>query len=221
MHRPPLKHTLSPMRVIPETGLPEPDAESAQHAAKVAAALRDVIGDGSISFAEFMQRALYEPGLGYYVAGNRKFGPAGDFVTAPEVSDLFGHVVATQCATVLQSWMAATFWNPGQGSGALAAVSVIAAAIGSGRVAGSLSHPGGLTRVAGASGTANPGEQVPSGHSADRVRWIDADVPENFTGVIIANEVADAIPVERFRIADGEIQQARVIVHGDRFEWSV
>ena len=118
LSRPPFKHTLSPMRPTPETGLPEPDADSASHARKVAADLARVIGDGSISFAEFMQRALYEPGLGYYVAGNRKFGAAGDFVTAPEVSDLFGHVIATQCAAVFDAIGGGDILEPGAGSGA-------------------------------------------------------------------------------------------------------
>ena len=83
--------------------LPDPDALSAAHCEQVTAFIRQQIenGGGSISFAEFMQHALYAPGLGYYAAGSTKFGAAGDFVTAPEVSSVFGHVVARQCAEVL------------------------------------------------------------------------------------------------------------------------
>jgi SAM-dependent MidA family methyltransferase len=84
--------------------LPRPDEISAAHSERCAEYIRERIRDagGSISFAEFMHYALYAPGLGYYSAGTRKFGDAGDFVTAPEISPLFGRVVARQCAGVLR-----------------------------------------------------------------------------------------------------------------------
>ena len=74
--------------------LPEPDALSAEHSERVADFIRGRIrqAGGSISFAEYMQHALYAPGLGYYAAGSNKFGADGDFVTAPEVSPIFGRV---------------------------------------------------------------------------------------------------------------------------------
>ena len=72
----------------PKPELPQPDAVSAAHSQKVASHIDALIeaGGGSISFAEFMSAALYAPGLGYYTAGSEKFGRAGDFITAPEVS---------------------------------------------------------------------------------------------------------------------------------------
>ncbi|NNL54813.1 MAG: SAM-dependent methyltransferase, partial [Woeseia sp.] len=87
----------------PSQDLPRPDAASLQHSQRVAKSLRTAMqaAGGSLAFGEFMQHALYEPGLGYYAAGTRKFGAGGDFVTAPEVSQLFGRVVARQCADVL------------------------------------------------------------------------------------------------------------------------
>jgi SAM-dependent MidA family methyltransferase len=80
--------------------LPQPDAVSAAHSERCADYIRSRIHDagGSISFAEFMHYALYAPRLGYYSAGTRKFGDDGDFVTAPEISPLFGRVIARQCA---------------------------------------------------------------------------------------------------------------------------
>ncbi|MEQ8206168.1 MAG: SAM-dependent methyltransferase, partial [Woeseia sp.] len=90
---------MQPQRT-PVHSLPAPHPDSLQHSERVAASLVRAIeaAGGSISFGEFMQHALYEPGLGYYVAGTRKFGADGDFVTAPEVSPLFGRVLAAQCA---------------------------------------------------------------------------------------------------------------------------
>ena len=80
--------------------LPDPDPLSAAQSRDAADYISDRIGEagGSISFAEFMHHALYAPGLGYYTAGSTKFGEEGDYVTAPEVSSVFGRVLARQCA---------------------------------------------------------------------------------------------------------------------------
>ena len=106
---------------LPPT-LPSPDAQSAAHCEQVTAFIRRQIEDhgGSISFGEFMQHALYAPGLGYYTAGSTKFGEAGDFVTAPEVSSVFGHVVARQCAEVLGQVDGGAVLEFGAGTGKLA-----------------------------------------------------------------------------------------------------
>ena len=102
--------------------LPHPDAVSAAHSERCADYIRARIRDagGSISFAEFMHYALYAPGLGYYSAGTRKFGDDGDFVTAPEISPLFGRVIARQSADVLRSVPGGTVLEFGAGSGTLA-----------------------------------------------------------------------------------------------------
>ena len=76
---------------------------------------------GWISFARFMELALYEPGLGYYTAGARKFGSNGDFVTAPELSPLFSRCLATQCAEVLSACDGGDILEVGAGSGLMAA----------------------------------------------------------------------------------------------------
>ena len=202
------------MKPLAATGLPEPDHESASHTRRVARHLRARIGNGSISFSEFMQDVLYAPSLGYYVSGNRKFGEGGDFVTAPEISDLFGMVVASQCAAILGELADGDILEPGAGSGALA-VSMLQR----------LDELDALPRrylILEVSPELRARQEekicraVPK--FAGRVQWISM-LPDSFRGVVVANEVADAIPVERFRIVDGVILQARVGSDGDRFHW--
>ena len=100
--------------------LPTPDALSVEQSKRVAEHLRDRIGDGDISFAEFVNEALYAPGLGYYAAGSTKFGQAGDFITAPEVSSMYGSVLARQMVEVLDSVEGGAILEYGAGSGKLA-----------------------------------------------------------------------------------------------------
>ncbi len=203
------------MQPSPSPELPVPDAASAAHSERCRAHLLRLIEQkgGSIGFAEFMHEALYAPGLGYYAAGATKFGAAGDFTTAPEVSPLFGRVVATQCADVLR--------RPGHGR-------VLELGAGSGRLAAAL-----LGKLAELDGIPEfydilevsadlrerqqrlLTEQVPG--LADRVRWLDR-LPDDFRGVIIGNEVLDALPVERFRMAD-ELLELRVTADEGRFAW--
>ena len=85
--------------------LPAPSADELALSAELASLIHREIAaaSGSIPFSRFMELCLYAPGLGYYSAGHRKFGPGGDFVTAPEVSPLFGRCLARSCGEVLQS----------------------------------------------------------------------------------------------------------------------
>ena len=197
-----------------ENDLPAADADSAAHSARVAGHLRSLIEDagGSVSFAAFMQEALYAPGLGYYAAGARKLGAGGDFVTAPEISPLFGYVVARQAAAVLEA--GGDILEAGAGTGALAVAMLT-------RLAELGALPDSYLILEVSADLADRQREtirrdVPG--LADRVRWV-AGPPEGFQGVVIANEVADALPVERFRIAGGSVQQARVVAAGDGFDW--
>ena len=85
--------------------LPVPDADAQAQSERLIALIHDEIkhAGGQISFARYMELALYAPGLGYYSAGSRKFGEAGDFVTAPEISKLFSQTLAHQVSEILQS----------------------------------------------------------------------------------------------------------------------
>jgi SAM-dependent MidA family methyltransferase len=177
------------------------DAASAAHSARVADYIRRQIADagGQISFAEYMHHALYAPGLGYYSAGATKFGAAGDFVTAPEISPVFAGVLARQCAEILVSLDSPTLLEVGAGSGRLAC-----------DLLGKLAELDALPEryeILEVSPDLRERQlsllrsEVPD--ITDRVSWLDR-FPESLTGVIVANEVLDALPVERFAIrADG------------------
>ena len=167
---------------------------------------------GAISFAEYMHHALYAPGLGYYAAGARKFGAAGDFVTAPEISAVFGKVLARQCAEVFDGMDGPALLEIGAGSGRLA-VDLLA------RLAEFDALPGKYLVLEVSADLRERQEallraEVPE--MCDRVAWIDG-WPASHRGVIVANEVLDALPVERFVRRPGKVMQLCVTVDGERF----
>ncbi len=194
--------------------LPQADPASLAHSREVAAFVRERIAEtGSISFAEYMHHCLYAPGLGYYNAGATKFGQAGDFVTAPEVSSLFGALLARQCAGVLAQLDDPAVLEIGAGSGKLAA-DVLEA------LAKDDALPAGGYHILEVSPELQQRQRellasrVPA--LTGSVTWLDA-LPGSFTGVVIANELLDALPVERFvRRSDG-IRQVRVTSEADGF----
>jgi len=197
--------------------LPPPDELSAKHSARVREHLRTRIGEagGRISFAAFMQEVLYAPGLGYYNAGSTKFGADGDFVTAPEVSSLFGRVLARQCTEALSAIRSAEMLEVGAGSGKLAMDVLLAleeqdalpAAYNILEVSADLQErQERLLR-----------EKAPA--IAEKVRWLSR-LPERFEGVIVANEVLDALPVERFVKRESGVFQLCVSLQGEEFKWT-
>ena len=196
--------------------LPEPDEASAAHSRRVAEHICQHINEdgGSISFAEFMQQALYAPGLGYYVSGATKFGADGDFVTAPEISPLFGQVLARQTAAVLQQVDDRQIFELGAGSGVLAATIL--------RKLSMLNALPDRYYILEVSAELQQRQQeylsseVPD--LAARVEWL-SELPGEFSGVIVANEVADALPVERFTKTGGLLKQFRVAVENGSFQW--
>lgn len=161
-----------------------------------------------------MKLALYEPGLGYYVNGLHKFGQSGDFVTAPEQGGLFAAGLARQCDDVAgelgADWC---LMELGAGSGALAAELLT-------RLQSPpseyliLEPSAALREVQSETLSALPDP------TRDRVRWIDAPPAEAFDGVILANEVIDALPVARFEICDGGLLEQCVVVENDRLDWT-
>lgn len=202
------------MQADPQTTLPEPDAERRAHSEHCAAEIRNAIAQngGSVSFGTFMQLALYGPGIGYYTSGNTKFGAAGDFVTAPEISPLFANVLARQCAEVVANIDAPSILEYGAGSGRLAADTLDKLA-----ALNALPSSYKILEVSPdlvARQKALIEERVPQ--HAGRVEWIRS-LPSGHRGVIIANEVLDALPVERFTRRD-TVRAHRVEVDaGDRF----
>jgi len=187
--------------------LPVPDAASAAHSARCGAYIHERIRDagGSISFAEFMHYALYAPGLGYYNAGTRKFGVDGDFVTAPELSPLFGRVLASQCADVIRALGDAAILEFGAGTGRLAVDLLSGLA--------RLDALPTTYRIVEVSADLRERQQQLLSEAlpeyCDRVTWLDR-MPAQHRGVIVANEVIDALPVERFRRRHGVTNQLRV-----------
>jgi SAM-dependent MidA family methyltransferase len=145
---------------------------------------------GWIPFDRFMQRALYEAGLGYYAAKPAKIGPQGDFVTAPEISPLFARALAAQVAQAFEH-LPRRLLEFGAGSGALAAglISELER-LGAGPESYSIVEVSADLRAA---------QQVRLGDTmgAAQVRWLDAP-PQGFDGVIVANEVLDVMPVKLF-----------------------
>ena len=107
--------------ILAERRLPIPEADAKAHCLQVAAAIAAKIKtDGPISFAQYMDMALYEPALGYYCVGTEKFGAGGDFVTAPELSPLFAESLADFCVKEFSDAENNTILEVGAGSGRLA-----------------------------------------------------------------------------------------------------
>ncbi len=187
-------------------------ADSRELTRRIAAEI-DAAG-GWIGFDRYMQRALYEPGIGYYSGPNRVFGAEGDFVTAPEMSSLFGGCVAAQCAQWLDA--DAGIVEFGAGSGALAA-QVLSAL----REARALPRSYAIVEL---SATLRERQRRTIGAAGadllERVRWFDV-LPERIEGVVLANEVLDAMPVRVFRWNAGEVLERGVArVGNDALGWA-
>ena len=175
--------------------------------------IRDAIArdGGWLRFDRYMALALYAPGLGYYTNARRKFGAlpqsGSDFVTAPELSPLFGAALAHQVAQWLERSGTHEVWEFGAGSGALA--EQLLAALGE-RVA--------RYTIVDLSGSLRTRQRERLQRFGERVAWVDA-LPDTLRGIVVGNEVLDAMPVELLRF-DGERWHERgVVVHGDGFEW--
>jgi SAM-dependent MidA family methyltransferase len=207
-----------PLQVKPDfpSGLPAPDPDSTAHSNAVAGYIRARIAEsgGSIGFAEFMQHALYAPGLGYYSAGAQKFGAGGDFVTAPELSPLFGRVLGMQCSELLTGLPGSCVLELGAGSGALAIQLLVKlASVNAVPRQYLILEPSAELQARQKQRIAR---EVPE--LLQRVKWL-ASWPQNFVGVVIANEVADALPITRFAVRNGKILELRVVAEADGFGW--
>lgn len=183
---------------------------------RLVALLREAIDEagGSISFAEYMDLALFAPGLGYYSAGADQFGGAGDFVTAPESSPLFARCAALQVGQILSALGGGDICEVGAGSGALA-----------GDLLKRLAESNCLPRryfVVERSPALRERQQARLAESVpgivDRIRWQDG-LPQVFSGVLLANEVLDAIPAHRFRVCADGIRECRVAWRDGGFCW--
>ena len=196
--------------------LPTPPAEALAHSEKLVALIRSEIAAhaGWIPFVRYMELALYAPGLGYYTAGARKLGREGDFTTAPEMTPLYGQTLAQQAAEVLESGMDQIL-EIGAGSGALAAALLT-----------ELEHLGRLPRayyILEVSPDLRERERdllalkVP--HLLERVIWLNR-LPNLYQGLIIANEVLDAMPVHLVKNGASGVEEAGVSLKDGAFAWT-
>ena len=197
--------------------LPALTPEQVAHSRRLVERIRDVIdaSSGWISFERFMELALYEPGLGYYSAGAWKFGQAGDFITAPEISPLFSRCLANQCEEVLAQIGPADILELGAGSGVMASDVLL-----------ELERIGALPQnylILEVSADLKERQrariQQLAPHLAERVRWLD-EWPKSFRGVVLANEVLDALPVQRFRIRKEQVLSIGVTWQLGQLDWS-
>jgi SAM-dependent MidA family methyltransferase len=197
--------------------LPIPIAAAQVHSARVIERVCEHIEEagGALPFDRYMDLVLYAPGLGYYAAGARKFGSAGDFVTAPELGSLFGRCLARQLAEVLQHLGTGRVLEVGPGTGALAA--------------DLLEELAALDALPDQYALLEPSPDLKTrqqnlladrlGGEVTRCNWVE-DLPRDWTGVVLANEVVDALPVTRFRVDSGRPLHARVRYGKAGFEWS-
>ncbi len=193
-----------------EVGLPAPSADAAAHSARVQAHLHALIASApqpsnssqqlSISFADFMRATLYAPELGYYAAGATKLGARGDFVTAPEMSPFFGAALADVF-------------------GPMSARNVLELGAGSGKLARDfLQHSSVATHYSILDISADLRTRQMTILEGRAVDWLDA-LPEKIHGLVLANEVLDAVPCEIVRFSNANYEQARICTIDGAFEW--
>jgi SAM-dependent MidA family methyltransferase len=207
----------SAMPLAPPSRLPSPPPEAEALSRRLAALIRREIdaGGGWVGFARFMELALYAPGLGYYSAGSLKFGRDGDFVTAPELSPLFGRCVARQIGELVAAGLPDVL-ELGAGSGMLAAdVLQELAATG---------HPPARYLILEVSADlrerqrATIARRIPA--LAHLVQWVDV-LPRGLRGTVVANEVLDAIPARIVQTGANTIDELGVTCDADgAFAWA-
>ena len=167
---------------------------------------------GWLPFDRVMALALYEPGLGYYARGSRQFGAlpssGSDFVTAPELSPLFGRTLARQVAQALDAAAADTVFEFGAGSGALAEQLLIA-----------LGERVRCYAIVDVSGALRQRQAVRLAPFGERVQWLDA-WPDTLHGVVVGNEVLDAMPVQLLHFDGGAWHERGVVAQDGAFAWA-
>ena len=197
--------------------LPEPSAEARDHSHSLTALIRERIDDsgGWIDFAEYMSLALYAPGLGYYSAGSQKFGPAGDFVTAPEISPLFSRCLARSVGDVLQALDGGVVMEIGAGTGAMAA-EILRVLDRADRLPESY-----LILEVSADLRERQYQEIEQRvpHQLDRVVWLETLPEPGIDGVILANEVMDALPVNCFCTNGDEVLVLGVSYASENLCW--
>ena len=192
----------------------KPDQEALNHSMLVQEHLKNKVNDhqGWLSFYDFMNFVLYKPTLGYYSTGTHKIGLGGDFTTAPEISKLFGVAIANQLLPAIRKYKKPSILEIGAGSGKLA-FDIINHLNNRNveldyyyilEISGDLKERQKRTL-----------SQLPKGIQV-KIRWLDKVPEEGIEGAVIANEVIDALPFERFKIIDNDILQIGITFKGSQ-----
>ncbi len=195
--------------------LPEPPQELKSLSEELTDLIRKKIHQcGPISFSDYMEMALYEPGMGYYSAGLQKFGEGGDFVTAPQLGDVFARCLAKQIEQIGDELDHYEIIEAGAGSGVLAADLLKALQD---------SHAPTHYRILERSAHLRQVQRETLARNVpqwmDRISWLEQPPEAGWQGVLVANEVLDALAVERFHCAGKDIKQLRVANGRDGFAW--
>ncbi len=197
------------------SSLPPPSIEAQAHSERLTLPLKQYVQQqGWISFAEFMHRALYEPGLGYYVSGSRKLGAEGDFVTAPEIASAFSECFALQCQQIFGELDASSILEFGAGSGVMAADILLT-------LEKNQSLPQAYFILEVSPDLQERQQQTlqeKCPHLLSSVSWLK-ELPKDFEGVVLANEVLDAMPVHCFEVQNEKVLEKGVAVAGGEFIW--
>lgn len=197
--------------------LPIADTIAQEHSKRLLATIKQAIADagGKISFAEYMQHCLYTPGLGYYSAGSHKLGDKGDFTTSPEISPLFSRTLAHHINAVFQQLDQHTILEFGAGSGKMA-IDILQEL----EKNNALPEHYYIIEVS-ADLQQRQRERIASSipHLLSKVIWLDS-LPNQFVGVIIANEVCDAMPVHCLQFNNRDVKERYIECTNDRLQWT-
>ena len=181
-----------------DLGLPIPNEEEIEISKTLVKKICEAADrNNGVPFSSFMNLSLYDPELGYYSAGKHKFGADGDFVTAPELGTVFAYCLADQCEQILRTLADGQILEAGAGRGRLAADLLLEL-----EKRDSLPQQYQILELSHSLRTVQRetlAARAP--HLLHRVQWLDA-FPQNFVGIILGNEILDAMPVELFEVCD-------------------
>lgn len=199
------------------TSLPKPSTEAFAHSQQLSSLIRAEIeaAGGWLDFARYMHLALYAPSLGYYSGGAKKFGQDGDFVTAPEISSLFAQCLARQAAQVLYL-TGGDILELGAGSGRLAAALILELEQ-LGEIPANyqiLEVSADLRQI-----QQKTLQQALPPELMRRIYWLD-ELPDKSIGLVLGNEVLDALPVHVVKTGEQGLFERGVVWNGDAFTWS-
>lgn len=168
--------------------------------------------DGWISFEEFIDFVMYKPGLGYYSAGAEKIGHSGDFTTAPEISKLFGMALANQITPILDHYQSPSIIEIGAGTGKLAFDIM--------RQLNDYQVNFDRYYILELSADLKQRQQSMLSHlptkTLNKIVWLDSIPTDSIEGVIIANEVIDALPFTRFKSQNGQVYELGISVEDNQ-----